>query len=83
MAATPVEDVRAVFEAFVSGDLVALRGYVDPDLEWTFLDPTEADPTPRPVLGAPNSKRPLVGGRSPVYAERSKRLTQSEIAFVW
>jgi ketosteroid isomerase-like protein len=74
MAATPVEVVRAVFEAFVSGDLVALRGYVDPDLEWTFLDPTEADPTPRTCSG--RAELEAAAGR---WAESGLRGTLEEV----
>lgn len=51
MASSAVEVVRATFAAFVAGDLEALRSYVDPDLEWTFLDPTEEDPVPRSCTG--------------------------------
>lgn len=45
------ETVRSAFEAFLRGDLPALRELVDADLEWTYLDPTMEDPIPATCRG--------------------------------
>jgi ketosteroid isomerase-like protein len=44
--------VRDAFEALARGDLSTLLKMVDTDFEWTFLDPSEADPQPQVCHGA-------------------------------
>jgi ketosteroid isomerase-like protein len=39
--------VREAFLAYDRGDVAAMMEFVDPDLEWTYLDPREEDPQPR------------------------------------
>jgi len=34
-----VELIRTAYEAYARGDVVTMLGFVDPDLEWTYLDP--------------------------------------------
>jgi ketosteroid isomerase-like protein len=46
-----VELVRAAYAAYARGDVAGMLEYVDPDLEWTFLDPSEEDPQPRVCHG--------------------------------
>jgi ketosteroid isomerase-like protein len=36
--------VREAFRAYDSGDVTRMMEFVDPDLEWTFLDPGLGDP---------------------------------------
>lgn len=36
--------VREAFLAYYRGDVTRMMGFVDPDLEWTFLDPAVPDP---------------------------------------
>ncbi|HEX9032144.1 MAG TPA: nuclear transport factor 2 family protein [Streptosporangiaceae bacterium] len=36
--------VREAFRAYERGDIAAMMDYVDPELEWTHLDPGLADP---------------------------------------
>jgi ketosteroid isomerase-like protein len=43
--------VRAAYDAYARGDLDAMLAFVDPDLEWTFLDPTFEDPEPQVCRG--------------------------------
>jgi ketosteroid isomerase-like protein len=43
--------VRAAYQAYAQGDLASLLGLVDPDLEWTYLDPTFEDPEPQVCHG--------------------------------
>jgi ketosteroid isomerase-like protein len=43
--------VRRAYQAYASGDLAAMLELVDPELEWTFLDPTLEHPTPQVCHG--------------------------------
>jgi ketosteroid isomerase-like protein len=46
-----VELVRHLYEAYTQGDMATMLESVDPDLEWTYLDPSELDPAPRVCRG--------------------------------
>ena len=39
--------VREAFLAYLRGDVARLMDFVDPDLEWTYLDPGLEDPQPQ------------------------------------
>jgi ketosteroid isomerase-like protein len=41
-----VELIRGAYQAYARGDVATMLGFVDPDLEWTYLDPTLEDPEP-------------------------------------
>ena len=43
--------IRDAYEAYARGDLATLLNTVDPDLEWTYLDPSQADPLPQTCRG--------------------------------
>ena len=43
--------LRRAYEAYASGDLATMLVFVDPDLEWTYLDPTFEDPEPQVCHG--------------------------------
>ena len=43
--------IRRAYQAYASGDLAATLELVDPDLEWTYLDPTLDHPTPQVCHG--------------------------------
>jgi len=43
--------IRRAYEAYASGDLATMLEFVDPDLEWTYLDPTLEDPEPQVCHG--------------------------------
>jgi ketosteroid isomerase-like protein len=43
--------IRRAYEAYANGDLAAMLEVVDPDLEWTYLDPALKDPTPQVCHG--------------------------------
>ena len=47
-----VARVRQAYAAYTGGDTAALLDMVDPDLEWTYLDPATVDPRRRPVVVA-------------------------------
>ena len=46
-----VETVRAAYEAYARGDLSTMLGFIDPDLEWTYLDPALEAPEPQVCHG--------------------------------
>jgi ketosteroid isomerase-like protein len=35
--------IRSAYEAYAEGDLARMLEFVDPDLEWTYLDPAVTD----------------------------------------
>jgi len=43
--------IRRGYEAYIQGDLARLLALVDPDLEWTYLDPGFEDPEPQICYG--------------------------------
>ncbi len=43
--------VRQAHTRSAQGDLPAILDLFDPDLEWTFLDPSQADPVPQVCRG--------------------------------
>jgi ketosteroid isomerase-like protein len=43
--------VRGAYEAYGRGDMSRLLELVHPDLEWTYLDPSLADPQPQVCHG--------------------------------
>lgn len=43
--------VTRAYERYVDGDLAAVLDLVDPDLEWTYLDPAETEPEPQVCHG--------------------------------
>jgi ketosteroid isomerase-like protein len=43
--------IEGAYERYANGDLAAILDLVDPDLEWTYLDPAEADPAPQVCHG--------------------------------
>lgn len=45
------ELIRRAYEAYSRGDLATILQLVDPDLEWTYLDPSFEDPEPQVCQG--------------------------------
>jgi hypothetical protein len=43
--------VRGAYEAYSRGDIARLLEIIDPGLEWTYLDPSVADPEPQTCHG--------------------------------
>ena len=43
--------IRRAYQAYARGDLAAMLEFVDPDLEWTYLDPSRERPTPQVCHG--------------------------------
>ena len=44
--------VRGAYEAYSRGEITKLLDIIDPGLEWTYLDPSLADPSRRPAMAA-------------------------------
>ena len=51
--------VRRAYEAYGRGDVTRLLELVHPDLEWTYLDPSFADPQPQVCHGSEQLARAL------------------------
>jgi ketosteroid isomerase-like protein len=51
MESNNVEIVRVAYEAYARGDLPTMLGFVDQDLEWTYLDPSLEQPEPQVCHG--------------------------------
>jgi ketosteroid isomerase-like protein len=67
--------VRGVYEAYSRGDIAKLLDIIDPGLEWTYLDPTLADPEPQTCHGREQLQWALEG-----QAERGLHSEVEEIA---
>jgi ketosteroid isomerase-like protein len=52
--------VREAFLAYDKGDVARMMDFVHPDLEWTYLDPGQADPRPRVSHGREELEKALV-----------------------
>ena len=75
MATENVELVRHAYQAYADGDLAAMLELVDPDLEWTYLDPTLEQPTPQVCHGREELEQVLRG-----WAEHGLRAELEEVA---
>jgi len=51
MSSENVDLTRAAYQAYAQGDLSTMLNIVDPDLEWTYLDPALNDPEPQVCHG--------------------------------
>jgi uncharacterized protein len=54
-----VARVREAYDAYTRGDTDALLDMVDPDLEWTYLDPATVNPSPQTCRGRGELKTAL------------------------
>jgi uncharacterized protein len=77
MTTENVTMVRTAYEAYARGDLPALLSVVDPDLEWTYLDPNIPHPEPQVCHGRVELERALGG-----LAEHRFRAELEEVAGV-
>ena len=53
--------IRHAYQAYANGDLATMLELVDPDLEWTYLDPTLERPTPQVCHGRHELEQVLRG----------------------
>jgi ketosteroid isomerase-like protein len=51
--------VREAFLAYDRGDVARMMDFVDPDLEWTYLDPGVQDPQPQVCHGREQLEKAL------------------------
>jgi ketosteroid isomerase-like protein len=51
--------VREAFLAYDRGDVARMMDFVDPDLEWTYLDPATEDPQPQTRHGRDELEKAL------------------------
>ena len=51
--------VREAFRAYERGDIALMMDYVDPELEWTYLDPVLEDPQPETRRGRAELEKAL------------------------
>lgn len=51
--------IQGAYEAYGWGDTAPLLELVHPSLEWTYLDPADADPQPQVCYGRDQLKRAL------------------------
>jgi ketosteroid isomerase-like protein len=59
MPPTNEELIRAAYKAYAGGDIDTLLRAFSPDLEWTYLNPMEADPQPQVCRGMTELSRAL------------------------
>jgi ketosteroid isomerase-like protein len=69
------ELIQRAYAAYASGDLAAMLELVDPDLEWTYLDPALEHPTPQVCHGRHELERVLQH-----WAEPGLRAEVDEVA---
>jgi ketosteroid isomerase-like protein len=67
--------IRHAYQAYANGDLAAMLELVDPDLEWTYLDPTLERPTPQVCHGRHELENVLRG-----WARHGLRAELTEVA---
>ena len=51
MPSDNVELIRRAYEAYSRGDLETMLGFVDPNVQWTYLDPNLPQPEPQVCRG--------------------------------
>ncbi len=69
--------VREAFLAYNRGDIARMMEFVDPDLEWTYLDPGLADPEPQTCHGRAELEKALLR-----QAERGLRAELEQVLAV-
>jgi ketosteroid isomerase-like protein len=74
MSKENAELIRRAYAAYADGDLAAVLELVDPDLEWTYLDPTLEHPTPQVCHGRQELEQLLQG-----WAEHGLRAELEEV----
>jgi uncharacterized protein len=66
--------IRRAYQAYASGNLAAMLELIDPDLEWTYLDPTLERPIPQVWYGRHELEQLLRG-----WAEHGLRVELEEV----
>ena len=68
------ELIRRAYRAYANGELTRMLALVDPELEWTYLDPSLEQPTPQVCHGRHELEQVLRG-----WAERGVRAELEEV----
>jgi ketosteroid isomerase-like protein len=68
------ELIRRAYQAYANDDLAAMLEFVDPDLEWTYLDPVLEHPTPQVCHGRQELEQVLQH-----WAEHGRRAELEEL----
>ena len=68
------ELIRRAYQAYARGDLDGMLALVDPDLEWTYLDPALEHPTPHVCHGRQELEQVLRH-----WAEHGRRAELEEV----
>ncbi|HJU00745.1 MAG TPA: nuclear transport factor 2 family protein [Actinomycetes bacterium] len=74
MSKENAELIRRAYQAYANGDLAAMLELVDPDLEWTYLDPALEHPMPQVCHGRQELERVLRH-----WAEHGRRAELEEV----
>jgi ketosteroid isomerase-like protein len=75
MSKENAELIRRAYQAYASGDLAAMLEFVDPGLEWTYLDPALEHPSPQVCHGRHELEQVLR-----LWAEHGLRAELEEVA---
>ena len=77
------ELIRRAYQAYANGDPAGMLEYIDPDLEWTYLDPALEQPTPQVCHGRQELERVLRHwGEHGLRAELEEVISAGELVMV-
>jgi ketosteroid isomerase-like protein len=83
MSNESAELIRRAYQAYANGDLPAMLELVDPDLEWTYLDPALEHPTPQVCHGRHELEQVLRGrAEHGLRAELDEVTSSAELVMV-
>jgi ketosteroid isomerase-like protein len=75
--------IRRAYQAYAGGDLAAMLEFVDPELKWTYLDPTLEQPTPQICHGRQELERLLQDwAEHGLRAELEEVISRGELVMV-
>jgi ketosteroid isomerase-like protein len=74
MSKENAELIRRAYQAYANDDLAAMLEFVDPDLEWTYLDPALQNPIPQVCHGRQELEQALRR-----WAEHGRRTELEEV----
>jgi hypothetical protein len=80
MSNESAELIRRAYQAYTNGDLPAMLELVDPDLEWTYLDPNLEHPPRRSATAVTSWSSCWEAGPSTVCGSSWRR---SRVAVSW
>jgi ketosteroid isomerase-like protein len=69
--------VRDAYEAYGRGDIPGMLAFVDPELEWTYLDPAFENPEPRTCHGRDQLQQALERQAGQGLAAQVEEITAS------